>query len=146
MVRATFYDGLNAERYTAEVVPSGARSIRVTPSTGESVEIDADELTIADEDQQQLILSRRGMPGWRLILDQPVAPELRAAVPSTNRYGGWIDRVGLGKASLVLAGIAGAVLLIGHTAPLWIAPIVPPSWERKVGDAIVGDFGDLRCR
>jgi len=146
MVQATFYDGLNAERYTAEVVPSGARSIRVTPSTGESVEIDADELTIADEDQQQLILSRRGMPGWRLILDQPVAPELRAALPGTNRYGGWIDRVGLGKASLVLAGIAGAVLLIGHTAPLWIAPIVPPSWERNVGDAIVGDFGDLRCR
>ena len=145
-MQAIFYDGLNAERFTAEVVVAGPRSIRVTPSVGEMVELETDELTIADEDQQQLILSRRGMPGWRLIFDQPVDPELRAVLPGTNRYGGWIDRVGLGKASLVLAGIAGAVLLIGHTAPLWIAPIVPPSWERNVGDAIVGDFGDLRCR
>jgi len=146
MVRAKFYDGINAERYTAEVVVAGPHSILVTPSVGGPVELDADELTVADEDKQQLVVSRRGMPGWRLILDQPVDPELRAALPGTHRYGGWIDRVGLGKASLVLAGIAGAVLLVGHTAPLWIAPIVPPSWERNVGDAIVGDFGDLRCR
>ena len=146
MVQATYYDGLNAERYTADVAIAGPRSIRVTPSVGDPVELDADELTVADEDKQQLILSRRGMPGWRLILDQPVEPELRAALPGANRYGGWIDRVGLGKASLLLAGIAGAVLLVGHTAPLWLAPIVPPSWERNVGDAIVGDFGDLRCR
>ena len=146
MVQATYYDGLNAERYTADVVPAGARSIRVSPSVGEPIEIDCDELTVADEDQQQLVLSRRGMPGWRLILDQPVDPALRAALPGTNRYGGWIDRIGLGRASLILAGIACVVVLIGHTAPLWIAPIVPPSWERNVGDAIVGDFGDLRCR
>lgn len=146
MARATYYDGLHAERYTAEVVPAGGRSIRVTPSSGEPVEIDADELTVADEDQQQLVLARRGMPGWRLVLDQPVDAGLRAALPRTNRYGGWIDRVGLGKASLILAAVAGAVMLVGHTAPLWIAPIVPPAWERNIGDAIVGDFGELRCR
>ena len=146
MVQATYYDGINAERYTAEVVASGARSIRVTPSNGEPFELDSDELAVTDEDRQQLVLSRRGLPGWRLILDQPVDSALRGAMPGTSRYGGWIDRIGLGKASLILAGIAGAVLLIGHTAPLWIAPIVPPSWERNVGDAIVGDFGDLRCR
>ena len=146
MTKAIYYDGIHAERYSAEVAPNGARSIRVVPSAGEPIEIDSDDLTVADEDQQQLVLSQKGMPGWRLILDQPVDPALRAALPGTNRYGGWIDRIGLGKASLVLAGIAGAVLLIGHTAPLWIAPIVPLSWERNVGDAIVGDFGDLRCR
>lgn len=146
MARATFYDGLNAERYEAEVAIAGPRSVRVTPSAGDPVELGADELVVAEEDSRQLVLSRRGMPGWRLILDQPVEPGLRAALPSAAHYGGWIDRVGLGKASLVLAGIAAAVLLVGHTAPLWIAPIVPPSWERNVGDAIVGDFGELRCR
>ena len=146
MGQATYYDGVHAERYTAEVVPTGARSVRVTPSVGEPIELGADELTVADEDKQKLILSRRGMAGWRLILDQPVDPELRAALPVTSHYGGWIDRIGLAKASLVLAGIAGAVIAIGHTAPLWLAPIIPPSWERNVGDAIVGDFGELRCR
>ena len=146
MVQATFYDGINAERYTAEVTALGEGSILVTPSVGEPIELGSDDLTVADEDKMHLILSRRGFNGWRLILDQPVDPALRAALPGAAHYGGWIDRVGLAKASVILAGIAGAVLLIGHTAPLWIAPIVPPSWERNVGDAIVGDFGKLRCR
>ena len=146
MAQAIFYDGINAERYTAQVAVAGPRSIHVTPSIGEPVELDADDLTVADEDRKQLTLARRGMPGWRLILTLPIDPALRAALPGASHYGGWIDRFGLGKASLVLAGIAGAVVLIGHTAPLWIAPIVPPSWERNVGDAIVGDFGELRCR
>ena len=146
MARATYYDGVNAERYSAEVEPAGERGIRVAPSVGEPVEVEADELAIVDEDRVQLVVSRKGTPGWRLILDQPVDPALRAALPGASRYGGWIDRVGLGKASLVLAAIAGAVLFIGHTAPLWVAPMIPQSWERNVGDAIVGDFGDLRCR
>ncbi len=146
MMRATYYDGIHAERYSAEVVVEGDRSIHVTPSAGDPVTIDATELTVVDEDKQQLVIARRAMPGWRLIFDQPVDPALRAALPGASRYGGWIDRIGLGKASVMLAVVAGAVLLIGHTAPLWIAPLVPPAWERNVGDAIVGDFGKLRCR
>lgn len=146
MTRAVYYDGINAERYTAEVEATVGGAVRVSPSNGEPVEIDKGELAVADEDRLQLILSRKGMPGWRLILDQPVDPALRAVLPGGSRYGGWIDKVGLGKASLVLAGIAGAILFIGHTSPLWIAPIIPPSWERNIGDTIVGDFGDLRCR
>jgi predicted Zn-dependent protease len=35
---------------------------------------------------------------------------------------------------------------VGYLSPAWIAPHVPTSWERNLGDAIVGDFGDNRCR
>ena len=51
MVKATYYDGVNAERYGAEVAVAGPRSIRVNPSVGDPVEIDADELAVADEDE-----------------------------------------------------------------------------------------------
>ena len=31
------------------------------------------------------------------------------------------------------------------SAPAWVAPLVPERWERDLGVALVGDFGDLRC-
>ena len=146
MTRAILYDGTNAERYSADVELSGEDRIRIVPLGGEPIEVELDELAVADEDKQQLIVSRNGLSGWRLIFDQPVDPELRARLPKAARYGGWIDRFGLAKATVALTVIAGAVLVVGHLAPRYIAPFVPPSWERNIGDAIVGDFGDLRCR
>ena len=146
MPRAILYDGVHAERYSAEVELSGDDAIRVTLDGGAATDVPVDELVIADEDNRHLIVSRRGFAGWRLILDQPVDPDLRARLPNAARYGGWIDRFGLIKATVVLAAIAGAVLVVGHVAPHYVAPLVPPSWERNVGDAIVGDFGTLRCR
>ena len=146
MTRAILYDGVHAERYAAEVEPLGRDAIRVTPDGADPVELAMGELAIADEDKRQLIVSRRGQSGWRLIFDQPVDPAFRALLPDAPRYGGWIDRFGLIKATVVLSVVAASVLVIGHVAPRWIAPFVPPSWERNIGDAIVGDFGDLRCR
>ncbi len=146
LARAILYNGVNAERYPVEVGLAGEDMIRVTPEGDAPVDVPLDELAIADEDKVQLIVSRRFVPGWRLILDQPVDPDLRARLPHPPRYGGWIDRFGLVKATAALSVIAGAVLVIGHVAPRWIAPFVPPSWERNIGDAIVGDFGELRCR
>jgi predicted Zn-dependent protease len=42
--------------------------------------------------------------------------------------------------------ITASVVGLGYVAPHWIAPHVPMSWERNVGTAIVGDFGEIRCR
>ena len=139
-MRAVFHDGVTADRYevAAEV-------------DGDSLRLGSDRvllshLSVADEDKRWLVLSRREHPGWRLILDQPVDAELRAKLPRPSRYGGWIDRVGLAKASVALAAVAAGVLLIGYAAPAWIAPLVPESWERNLGAAMVGDFGDNACR
>ena len=51
-----------------------------------------------------LIVSRTGHPGWRLMFDQPVDPAIRALLPRPARYGSWIDRIGLAKASAMLGG------------------------------------------
>ena len=146
MARVILYNGVNAERYPSQVALSTDGWLRIIPDGGGAIDVPVDELTIADEDKQQLIVSRRNVSGWRLIIDQPVDAALRAALPGTPRYGRWIDRLGLAKASVALAVIAGGVLIVGHFAPHHVAPFVPPSWERNIGDAIVGDFGELRCR
>ncbi|MCO4093127.1 MAG: hypothetical protein HEQ34_14445, partial [Sphingorhabdus sp.] len=41
-----------------------------------------------------------GRDGWRLTLSGPVPSELTALLPAPRNYGGWVDRLGLGKAAL----------------------------------------------
>ena len=144
-MRAIHYDGVTADRHEVEIeAGDGSLTIR-GPGEGRAV-VPAAELAVADEDARLLVLFRAGHPGWRLIFDQPVDPALRALLPGPARYGGWIDRIGLAKASAILAGLAAAVLFLGYSAPAWLAPFVPESWERNLGTAIVGDFGDNACR
>ena len=145
MTRAIFYDGVTADRRKVEVdLVGGAIALRSVD--GVRSDVPADQLAIVDEDKTKLILSRRDLPGWRLILAQPVDPALQAMLPRTSRYGGWIDRVGLPRATATLAGVAAVVLFVGYSAPVWLAPLVPQSWEKNLGTALVGDFGDNACR
>lgn len=145
MIRAIYYDGVTADRHEVMVESDGGELLLSGPDV-ERVEVPLAELLVADEDQRLLILSRSGHPGWRLLLEQPVDPALRALLPHPPRYGRWIDRIGLAKASVILTGIAAVVLVVGYSAPVWLAPFVPESWERNLGTAIVGDFGDNACR
>ena len=145
MTRAIFYDGVTADRRKVDLdLADGA--IGLTASDGVRSDVPADQLAVVDEDKTKLILSRRDVPGWRLILAQPVDPAIRAMLPRAARYGGWIDRVGLPRATATLAGIAAVVLVVGYSSPVWLAPLVPESWEKNLGTAIVGDFGDNACR
>lgn len=139
-MRAVFYDGVTADRHELDAELDGDR-LRVGPDR-----VSLSELAVADEDKNCLMLSRAGHPGWRLIFDQPVDPEFRSLLPRPARYGSWIDRVGLAKASAALAAVAAAVVVIGYAAPAWLAPLVPESWERNLGTAMVGDFGENACR
>jgi len=139
-MRAVYYDGVTADRHDLDVELDGDW-LQVGPDR-----VPLAELAVADEDKSRLVLSRAGSAGWRLILEQPIEPEFRTRLPRPTRYGSWIDRIGLAKASLVLAAVAAGVLVIGYAAPAIIAPLVPESWERNLGTAMVGDFGDNACR
>jgi Zn-dependent protease with chaperone function len=144
MGSATLFDGVTADQHAALISVEGDELI--VEAGGERDSISAGDLAVVEEDSHSLVLSRKGRPGWRLIADQPVEEPIRALLPRVNRYGGWIDRVGLGKATLLLSGVAGAVLFVGYSAPAWLAPLVPTSWEKNLGTALVGDFGDNACR
>lgn len=142
-MRAVLYDGVTADRHEVDAEIEGD-SLRLSGDRSDSLSIN--DLGIADEDSHRLVLSLRDHPGWRLIVDQPVDAGFRARLPRPSRYGSWIDRVGLAKASLMLGTVAAVVVLAGYAAPAAIAPLVPESWERNLGSAMVGDFGDNACR
>lgn len=142
--RGTLYDGGTAFPHTVTVTAAG-EWLEMTVNGEHRIDAPFDKLIRADEGDR-VRLARTDMPGWRLLLEDPVEPELASRLPFKARYGGWIDRFGLGKAAAACAVVAAAVIAIGYTAPHWLAPHVPVAWERDLGDSIVGDFGDNRCR
>ncbi len=141
----TLYDGTTAYPHAVVAEARGA-ALHLSAGDGWSETVDAELLKAQEGTGPALRLGRSDRPGWRLVLGEPVDPAIAALVPRASRYGGWIDRVGLGRAAAVFAVIAVAVVGVGYASPAWIAPHIPVAWERNVGDAIVGDFGDLRCR
>lgn len=143
-MRGTLYDGTTAYPHSVTV-----------SATGDELELVADgahrlaaplRALVRTDEGGRVRLGRSDVPGWRLLLDEPLDSDLAARLPGPGRYGGWIDRFGLGKAAAVCAAVAAAVVAVGYTAPHWLAPHVPVGWERNLGDSIVGDFGDNRCR
>jgi len=83
--------------------------------------------------------------GWRLNLSGPIPSDLQALLPQMRNYGSWIDKLGLGKASIAFIAASTAVVAVTFTAPQWLAPLIPQSVENKLGDALVGDFGGRIC-
>lgn len=86
-----------------------------------------------------------GLDGWRLGLDGPIPEEIATRLPADREYGRWIDRWGIKSAVLGFALVSAAAIWIALQLPQWVAPLVPYSWERKIGTAMVGDFGGRFC-
>lgn len=144
-MKGRLYDGVSGHPHDVSVELAGA-GLRLSQPDGWSDEVEAADLKQVDAQADSLRLGRRDNPGWRLVLPVSAAPEVRALIGREDRYGRWIDRIGLIPALIVCGVITAAVVGFGYVAPHWIAPHVPMSWERNVGGAIVGDFGTLRCR
>lgn len=144
-IDAVLYDGLTAHRQPVRVQPAG-NALRLTYDDGFQEDIARSSLKRLDSDSTSLRLGRSGAAGWRLVVPKEHERDLLELIGKEERYGRWIDRFGLLPAAGVFAAVAVAVVTIGYVAPQWLAPHVPRSWERNLGTAIVGDFGDNRCR
>jgi beta-barrel assembly-enhancing protease len=83
--------------------------------------------------------------GWRLGLSGTIPPDLAAKLPAKRRYGGWIDRLGIGPAAIAFAVASAAVVAVVLLTPQWLAPLIPSSVEKSMGNALVGDFGGRFC-
>jgi Zn-dependent protease with chaperone function len=145
LIVARLYDGVTAHPHNVQA-SARAGALELSQDDGWSDSIDEALLKRLDGGKRELRLGRTDRPGWRLVLPADAAAELQPLLGREERYGRWIDRVGLVPALIAGAAITASVLAIGYLAPHWLAPHVPMSWERNVGRAIVGDFGDLRCR
>ena len=145
MFSGRLYDGLTAHPHEVAVeVGNGGLTLRQEGGWSEAV--DAALLKRLDGGKGSLRLGRSDVAGWRLVVPADAEPQLQPLLGREDRYGRWIDRIGLVPALVAGGLITASVLGVGYLAPHWIAPHVPMSWERNVGSAIVGDFGDLRCR
>jgi Zn-dependent protease with chaperone function len=145
LIRGTLYDGTSAFPHEVCVEIDGP-ALRLTQDSGWSDIVQASKLKRIDGRAGLLRLGQPHVPGWRLVLPAGSAAEIDALFGRHERYGRWIDRVGLIPALVVGGVLTASILAVGYAAPHWVAPHIPMSWERNVGSSIVGDFGDLRCR
>lgn len=139
-----FYDGTVALRRAVTVSADGP-ALRLAGEDGWADRIDPTRLVHRGDARGGDQYGHRDVEGWRLILPRPVDPEVARLLPGAERYGGWIDRIGLGPAIGGAIAASAAVLALGYFLPQWLTPLIPQSWERAYGDALVGDFGGKAC-
>jgi Zn-dependent protease with chaperone function len=144
LIEGNLYDGVTAHLHEV-TVEFGANGLTLTQTGGWSERVAAVQVRRLDAGPG-IRLGRRDIGGWRLMLPPEADAEVKALLGKEERYGRWIDRVGLVPALIIGCVVTASVVTLGYLAPHWVAPHVPMSWERNVGTAIVGDFGDLRCR
>lgn len=141
---AELFDGTNAIRHPVQL-RWNADGLEIAGAGRADETIPEGKLTQIELRGDRLVYGHSDRNGWRLMvpLDAPAA--LFERMPHGSRYGGWIDRVGLVRASLVLGAISAAAVAIFMTAPGWLGPLVPESWERRIGTAMVGDLDAYTC-
>ncbi|MDO9487208.1 MAG: hypothetical protein Q7J32_02460, partial [Sphingomonadaceae bacterium] len=144
MTQGWLFDGEVALRRAVEVVLAGD-AIALTDPTGCRIAIPLEEMRFVEERRGERIYGRAGRTGWRLVLPPELPADLSAALPRGDRYGAWIDRVGLWRAAAVGLVASGLLMFVVWSLPHWLAPMVPDRWLKAYGSALVGDFGGRFC-
>ena len=143
-VPATWYDGLSALRHAGEAEWDGRDTIALQGS-GSVLTVPLNDLTYGEERAGEIVYHRADNADFRLILPADLPAGLTARLPAKQTYGAWIDKLGLGKATAIFAAVSVAAVALFMTAPEWLGPRIPESWERNLGDAMVGDMGNRLC-
>ena len=141
----SWYDGKSALRHVGTVSLTGDGALALAKPGAQPDLLEPGDLTFVEARKDETIYGRKGNPDFRLTIADPVPPIIAAKLPAKAQYGGWIDRFGLVKASIAFALVSVAVTAGVVTAPEWLGPQIPPSWERQLGNAMVGDLGNRIC-
>ena len=144
-VPAHWYDGHSALRHEGSAHWNGAERLTLESSGGEALPIALPDLLFFEQRREETIYQLKGNADFRLILPNALPAGFANQLPARKTYGAWVDRIGLGKAAAAFAVVSAGVLAAVLTAPNWLAPLVPPSWERQLGNAMVGDLGNRIC-
>ncbi len=141
---AYFYDGKSAVRRTVEVQTIASDFFLLETERRHGPFAFADLHYVGDRDGGA-VYGLDANDGWRLGLSGSVPADLTAKLPAKRFYGGWIDRLGIGRATIAFAAVSAAVIAVVLLTPQWLAPLIPASVEQSMGDALVGDFGGRFC-
>lgn len=138
------YDGTSATRHHPRIDWSGDGFSLSWPGDASGPHRWSD-LVPVDGTGGRSVYGLRGVPGWRLGFAGAPPEAFAVHLPLPARYGRWIDRLGLWRAAALFTAVAAVAVFIVVSAPAWIAPFIPQSWENRLGDAMVGDFGGRLC-
>lgn len=141
---AQWYDGHSAIRHEGEAVWNGGDTL-ILRGFGGAMEVPLSDLEYGEERADELVYRRKSEPDFRLILPASLPAGLASKLPEKQTYGAWVDKLGLGRATAIFATISVAAVALFMTAPEWLGPRVPQSWERNLGEAMVGDLGNRIC-
>lgn len=141
---AQWYDGLSALRREGEAVWDGAGILTLRGASG-NMKVPLADLEYGEERGGEIVYRRVSEPDFRLIVPADLPPGLASKLPEKQTYGAWVDKLGLGKATAIFALASVAAVSLFMTAPDWLGPRIPQSWERNLGDAMIGDFGNRLC-
>ena len=141
---ADLFDGTSAIRHPVTLRWQAA-GLEIASAKGDVEIIPASALTFNEHRGDRLVYGHNERAGWRLLVPVDAAAGLLERMPKGTKYGGWIDRFGLVRASAVLAVFSAAAVAAVMTAPSWLGPLVPESWERRIGSALVGDLEPFTC-
>lgn len=139
------YDGSNATRYECMLM-AGVDGFRLAAAPDAERFYPWSTMVSVGHRNGTDLFGHRDIEGWRIVFPSGTPAELKPYLPKTKTYGGLIDRIGLWPAAgLLLAGSIALILLV-LKVPEFLAPYVPMSWEKKLGDAMIGDFGGRICK
>ncbi len=141
---AQWYDGHTAIRHEGEAVWDGGEVLALRSSSGDK-DVPFADLEYAEERAGELVFRLSSQADFRLILPAGLPAGLASKLPEKQVYGAWVDKLGIGKAAAIFAAVSVAAVALFMTAPEWLGPRVPQSWERNLGDAMVGDMGNRLC-
>ncbi|MDG5747956.1 M48 family metallopeptidase [Qipengyuania sp. XHP0207] len=143
-VAASWYDGKSALRHEGSASWDGLDRLSLAAPTSH-IAVPLSDLEFGEARSETIIYRRASEPDFRLTLPAAMPPGLSRHLPEKQVYGGWIDRVGLGRAAVGFGLVSIAAVALFMTAPDWLGPRVPESWERNLGQAMIGDFGGRLC-
>ncbi len=144
MARVWHYDGTSGLRYEPDLIAEPA-GFRLQQSDGLGELFYWKDLVPMGHRNGGPVYGLQAKKGWRVGFTGPPPPDLVALLPKAQIYGGFIDRIGLGPATGVLLALSAVLVFVVLKIPDALAPLIPMSWEKKLGDAMIGDFGGRLC-
>ncbi len=145
-VRVWHFDGQVARRRSVMLVADGARFTLTEDDAAEGNGPWAFADLVAREPVGgQRVFGMKRHAGWSITLAEDPPAAIAYQLPPLIRYGGLIDRLGLWPMAALFAVIAALSLYLLAQTPSLVAKLVPPAVERRLGDAMIGDFGGRLC-